>query len=177
MKRTGEEKLSRHLSFLLRHSPEFVDSSGWASISSVMTTLSIKAGAPVSEQEVREIVRQDSKGRYEIHGARIRAVQGHSHSVDLGWEAKEPPALLLHGTVERFVPAILAQGLRPQSRTHVHLSEGLETATQVAARRSGETVLLVIDAESAFASGVEFFQAKNGVWLATAIPPQFISQK
>jgi len=175
MKRSSSETLSRHLAFLLRHSPEFVNAQGWASFNSVLAALSQKAAYSVSAAELKAIVAEDAKGRYEIRGERVRAVQGHSHQVDLGLIPSVPPTILFHGTVQRSVQAIIAQGLRPQSRTHVHLSESLETAEQVATRRAGETTILLVRAAEAAASGTEFYQSTNGVWLASSVPAEFIS--
>jgi putative RNA 2'-phosphotransferase len=80
---------------------------------------------------------------------------------------------LYHGTVARFLDSIFAEGLRPGSRTHVHLSADQETATAVGARR-GRPVVLVVDSAAMSAGGHEFFQAANGVWLTLHVPPAFL---
>lgn len=83
------------------------------------------AGAPVDDREsLEQVVATNDKPRYEFDaaGTRIRAHQGHSVDVDLQLVPQQSPALLFHGTADRFVPAILADGLRPGSRRHVHLS-------------------------------------------------------
>src|SRR3712207_8485406 len=64
------------------------------------------------------------RSAFDTTGRRIRASQGHSRRVDLGYVAQQPPEALFHGTVERFLPAILAEGLRPVRRHAVHRSEG-----------------------------------------------------
>lgn len=69
---------------------------------------------------------------------------------------------------------IFADGLRPGARTHVHLSASTEAAATVGARR-GRPVALVIDTAAMSAGGHEFFQASNGVWLTSHVPPAFIS--
>jgi hypothetical protein len=48
-------------------------------------------------------------------GTRIRASQGHSVTVDLGYGA--PPAELLHGTVDRSLPAILTEACSRDAAT------------------------------------------------------------
>jgi putative RNA 2'-phosphotransferase len=175
MKRTNEESLSRHLSFLLRHSADFVNEAGWAEMGEVVVALTTHSKTEVTEKQVREIVAADAKGRYQIERGQVRAVQGHSHPVDLGLVPAVPPAILYHGTVEKFLWSILAQGLIPKSRTHVHLSESVAIATQVGERR-GEAIILTIDAAKAHAEGTVFYQAANGVWLSSLIRPQYISQ-
>jgi putative RNA 2'-phosphotransferase len=41
---------------------------------------------------------------------------------------REPPVELYHGTAQRNVSTILAEGLRPMKRRHVHLLGDTETA-------------------------------------------------
>ena len=76
-----------------------------------------------------------------MSGELIRANQGHSVEVDLQLEEREPPEMLYHGTVERFLPSILEAGLVRGKRHHVHLSKDVETARKVGARR-GKPVIL-----------------------------------
>ena len=103
-----------------------------------------------------------------------RAAQGHSVDVDLGLEPRQPPPVLHHGTVARFLDSIFTHGLRPGSRTHVHLSASPDAAATVGARR-GRPVVLHIDSAAMSAGGHQFFQATNGVWLTVHVPVAFIS--
>lgn len=105
----------------------------------------------------------------------MRAAHGHSVPVDLGLEPVTPPAVLFHGTVSRFLPGILADGLLPGRRHHVHLSADEPTAAVVGARR-GTPVTLRVDAAGMHRDGHAFFQAANGVWLTAAVPPGWISR-
>jgi len=50
----------------------------------------------------------------------IRANQGHSVDVELGYGAVEPPEILYHGTAERFLGSIKREGLVKGKRHHVH---------------------------------------------------------
>ncbi len=81
--------------------------------------------------------------------------------------------MLYHGTVERFLPSILATGLRAGSRQFVHLSPDVATA-QVVGRRRGAPVVLLVDAAGAHAAGHEFRRASNGVWLTDVVPPAYL---
>jgi putative RNA 2'-phosphotransferase len=131
------------------------------------------SGRQLTRADVERAVAEDAKGRYELAGGRIRAAQGHSIDVDLGLEARRPPRLLYHGTVERNLPSILTTGLRPRSRRDVHLSPDVETARAVG-RRRGEPVVLVVDAGRLHAAGHVFRRASNGVWLTDAVPPAYL---
>ena len=123
------------------------------------------------------IVYESDEQRFELSAdaSRIRARQGHSVSVDLGWPEAEPPEALYHGTVDRFLGAILAEGLKPMSRHHVHLSPDVATAQRVGARR-GRPVILQVAAARLAASGQAFQLTDNGVWLTSHVPPEFLTR-
>lgn len=167
--------ISKTLSYWLRHAPEAadleLDGAGWADTGLVLAAFD-KTGSPTSEAELRALVEQSDKQRFELSddGSRIRARQGHSIKVDAEWEAASPPETLYHGTVERFLAPIFSEGLRPQARHHVHLSPDVETATRVGARR-GKPVVLEVAARAMHAEGAEFFLSSNGVWLVSHVPP------
>jgi putative RNA 2'-phosphotransferase len=87
----------------------------------------------------------------------------------------EPPAQLFHGTAERFLVPIRAEGLKPGRRHHVHLSADEATAVAVG-RRHGHPVVLRVDAAGMRADGHEFYQAENGVWLTAAVPSRYLAE-
>lgn len=91
---------------------------------------------------LEEIVRTDEKQRYSFNFDKtlIRANQGHSIPVDVELEEKVPPEILWHGTGEKYVDSIEAQGLIPKSRLYVHLSKDEITAVKVG-QRHGNPVL------------------------------------
>ena len=87
-------------------------------------------------------------------------------------EEREPPEVLYHGTVERFLPSILDEGLNKGKRHHVHLSKDVETARRVGARR-GQPVILEVDAGRMHRDGHKFFVSANGVWLTESVPASY----
>jgi len=121
------------------------------------------------------VVATNDKRRFSFSddGLRIRANQGHSVEVDLKLQARQPPELLYHGTVARFVESIRGQGLVRGSRLHVHLSPDEETARRVG-RRRGRPVILVVEAGRMHRDGHPFFLSANGVWLTDAVPPEYL---
>lgn len=135
------------------------------------------AGLPSDAETLNQVVAGSDKNRFELSGdrARIRARQGHSVEVDLDWPVASPPKLLFHGTVERFLPAIFVEGLKPMKRHHVHLSPDPRTATAVGARR-GKAVILRIAAAEMAVEGHVFRLSANGVWLTDHVPPRFIGR-
>jgi putative RNA 2'-phosphotransferase len=165
---------SKRLSFVLRHRPDSVgltlDDAGWADVEQLLLALGMTRG------ELDAVVERNDKQRFALDpsGTRIRASQGHSVPVALGYTAEDPPDELFHGTVERFLPAILAAGLRPGNRHAVHLSAGVATARKVGARR-GRPVVLRVDAAGLAAEGAAFTRSANGVWLVAAVPPRHLT--
>lgn len=166
--------LSKTLSYWLRHAPEAagltLDAQGWADVDRLMTALAAQDPA-IDFDRLVTVVELSDKQRFELSAdtARIRARQGHSVAVDLDLPPVAPPAVLYHGTVERFLAAILVEGLTPQARHHVHLSADLETARMVG-RRRGRPVILTIDAAAMAADGAVFHVTANGVWLTDHVP-------
>jgi putative RNA 2'-phosphotransferase len=124
---------------------------------------------------LEEIVATSDKKRFAFDetGTRIRANQGHSVEVELGYAPAEPPALLYHGTATRFVVAIKAEGLKKMARHHVHLSADEATAVSVG-QRHGKPAVLVIDAHAMVREGFAFFVSANRVWLVDNVPARFI---
>ncbi|MBN2497039.1 MAG: RNA 2'-phosphotransferase [Deltaproteobacteria bacterium] len=171
-------RISKYLSFILRHRPDKggieLDAEGWVCIEDVLRALD-RRGFRVDRRALDEVVRTNDKQRFcvDASSSRIRAAQGHSIEVDLRLEPIEPPELLYHGTVDRFLPSIRTQGLLKQKRRHVHLSPDEATASAVGGRR-GRPVVLVIRAAQMHGQGYAFFLSDNGVWLTEHVPPRFI---
>ena len=83
--------------------------------------------------------------------------------------------MLWHGTGERFVSAILREGLKPMGRQYVHLSADPDTAMKVG-RRHGGPALFTVDAARMAGDGLLFYRSENGVWLTDAVPPQYLKR-
>jgi putative RNA 2'-phosphotransferase len=171
--------ISKLLSLGLRHDPAALgielDAAGWTDVAAVLRGLEARS-LRVTEEELEEIVATSDKQRFALSpdGMRIRANQGHSVDVDLGLPRREPPEVLFHGTVARFLELIRRDGLLRRARTHVHLSSDIDTATTVARRRAGATVILRVRARAMHDAGHVFFMSDNGVWLTEKVTPAFI---
>ncbi|WP_299529465.1 RNA 2'-phosphotransferase [uncultured Streptomyces sp.] len=169
-------KVSKYLSTHLRHQPERIgltlDAHGWVAVEELLSAAA-RHGFTVTRDELDHVVAFNDKRRFTIDGDRIRANQGHTVTVDLDLPETEPPAYLYHGTAPHALEAIRAEGLRPMGRHHVHLSPDRETATRVGARR-GRPVVLSVHAGAMFRAGHAFRVSANGVWLADAVPPEYL---
>lgn len=166
------------MSLLLRHKPEagnlMLDRNGWTALDDLVAAC-IAKGRAGAENDVLRVVEENDKRRFELSPDRtsIRAAQGHTVELDLGLEPVEPPRVLFHGTVERYLDPILRDGLRPMKRTHVHLSSDEETARRVGQRR-GDAIILSIAAAALHRAGAEFYRSSNGVWLVDHVPSDYI---
>jgi putative RNA 2'-phosphotransferase len=178
MEEKRKTSTSKFLSLILRHQPEQyglkLEPNGWTQVDDVIKSCSAH-GHPLTLEELREIVDTNEKKRFSFDesGLRIRANQGHSTTVDIEFQIQEPPAILFHGTAERNVAAILAEGLKKMSRHHVHLSADTETARKVGIRYD-KPVIFEIDATAMRNDGHEFRVSENGVWLVESVPPAFL---
>lgn len=171
---------SKFLSLILRHDPGLIglvlDANGWANVDELLSKASAH-GTPVTVDELREIVETNEKRRFDLDvpSNRIRANQGHSVEVDLELAPSEPPACLYHGSTERNRASILTHGLRRGARQHVHLSPDPATARTVGSRH-GPPLVFQISSGDMHRNGYSFFVSKNGVWLTTAVPPEFLRE-
>lgn len=160
-------KVSKKLSYILRHHPEKFgithDIYGYMNTDSVLSALSIE------KNSLDEIVDKDKDGRYEFKDDTIRAVSGHSFTVNLEIE-QNPPKTLFHGTPDRNVDSILEKGLLSQGRNNVHLGKSIAVAKVVANRYSKDITIFEIDTDNASKNGVTFFKGNKKSILATNIP-------
>ncbi|HIK11448.1 MAG TPA: RNA 2'-phosphotransferase [Oscillatoriaceae cyanobacterium M33_DOE_052] len=173
-------KISKYLSYHLRHHPEAIDitlgSGGWVSVTELLSACA-KHGFAIQSWELKEVVAQNDKQRFSFDstGTLIRANQGHSIEVDLQLSPTLPPDILYHGTGHRAVESILTEGLLKMSRHHVHLSADAETARLVG-QRHGRPVVFAVMAGQMHRDGHRFYLSDNGVWLVEMVPPQYLQQ-
>ena len=170
---------SKWLSKHLRHSPEKIgltlEAGGWVRVADLLEAARSNR-ITLSRAQLEEVVAGNDKQRFafDSSGKKIRANQGHSVEVDLQLQPQTPPDVLFHGTATANRESILAEGLHPGRRHHVHLSRDLQTAIAVGARH-GKPLVFRVDALKMNADGFQFFRSDNGVWLTEEVPPQFLS--
>ncbi len=170
----------KFLALVLRHQPQKIgitlDEHGWANVDLLLAGMRRRDPA-FTRDLLEEIVRTDNKQRYSFNEdhTMIRANQGHSVQVDVELEECAPPKVLYHGTVEKFVPSILANGLIPKTRLYVHLSADYETAVSVGSRR-GKPVVFRVDTEAMAQAGIPFWLSSNGVWLTKYVSPAYLTR-
>jgi putative RNA 2'-phosphotransferase len=173
-------RISKFLSYVLRHRPDEIglvlDSAGWVDVDRLLAA-SAAHGTAISRDELDYVVAHNDKQRFAISedGRRIRASQGHSTDVELGYEPRQPPEALYHGTATHHLPGIRERGLVNGKRHHVHLSSDEATARLVG-QRHGRVVVLRVRAGEMARAGFAFYLSANGVWLTDAVPPRYVDE-
>lgn len=165
----------KYLSYLLRHDKQAfddnkIDENGWRDINELCEL-------GFTRNLIELIVSTNSKKRYEFNEdkTKIRARQGHSIPVDVGLKETTPPDYLYHGTASRFIDSIMQEGLKPQTRLYVHLSNDYDTAVKVG-QRHGKPVILKIDTARMANDGIRFYLSNNGVWLTEYVDKKYIER-
>jgi putative RNA 2'-phosphotransferase len=173
-------KISKFLSYVLRHRPDEIgvvlDNAGWVAIDQLLAACAAH-GTAIARAELDFVVAHNDKKRFAISedGQQIRASQGHSTEVELGYEPRQPPEVLYHGTATRHVAGIREQGLVKGKRHHVHLSD-TEATARLVGQRHGHVVVLQVRAGEMARAGFTFYISANGVWLTDAVPYRYIDE-
>ena len=173
-------QISKFLSLVLRHQPQTIgiqlDRNGWANIDELLEKAN-NYGIHVDRETLNHIVETNSKKRFAFNDSldKIRASQGHSIEIELGYTSQKPPELLYHGTGEKSVQSILDTGLQKRKRQHVHLSSDTETAIKVG-QRHGKPFVFKVLAEQMYNDNFQFFLSDNGVWLTDNVPTKYLKQ-
>lgn len=165
--------LSKRLSWLLRHGAGTegltMDEAGWVPVEEVLARLRMRPA------ELDVVVARNNKQRLQRVGDRVRCCQGHStedmpvtqEALEASWARRESAAPVFHGTWSKALPAIAREGLLPQRRTHVHLTDRTDSPV---GKRAQVSFLLEIDTV-----GLPLWVAPNGVVLARRVPAAHIT--
>ncbi len=174
-------KISKLLSLVLRHRPESIkielDENGWTDVSELLEKMN-EHNQPISLDILKLVVETNAKKRFAFNDnySKIRANQGHSVDVELGYTPQSPPEILYHGTGEKSVASIWATGIKKRDRHHVHLSADFETAIKVGQRHGNPFVFEVLAGEMN-KNNFPFYKSDNGVWLTDFVPFEYLRKK
>lgn len=172
-------KLSVFISLILRHKPQTIgielDEFGYAKVDELIKGIN-NSGRKITFDDLKSIVDEDQKGRYSFNEPMtlIRANQGHSINVKVPLRKMTPPPYLYHGTAKKSFNSIMDKGIKKMNRLYVHLSDNVQTATQVG-KRHGEPVILKVSSQKMHEDGHEFYLSENNVWLVDYVPSEYIT--
>ena len=178
MSRDELKKVSKSLSYVLRHRPDTIGielgPNGWIAVDKLLNAFA-RHGKAYTRELIERVVAQSDKQRFEFSedGKQIRARQGHSVEVDLGYTPAVPPEVLYHGTATRNLESIFESGLNKGNRHHVHMSTDKQTMLAVGMRH-GKPALLAIDAKRMHEQRYTFYVTGNNVWLTDHVPAEFL---
>jgi 2'-phosphotransferase len=135
---------------------------------------------------IKEIVRVDAKGRYNLECKEgtwwISANQGHSKSVSDQLDPEkyltpltEALPLVLHGTYSEYMDSIRENGLKAQTRGQIHCAQGMPKTVKSGMRKDCDAVV-EINMEKALKAGYKFYRSRNDVILIDGdLPKEFIT--
>ena len=180
-------RLSKLLSFLLRHDPQSIglhmDREGWVNIDELVKNIKEKwihkdLYTWLTKEHVIAIAYLDPKGRFEVYGNKIRARYGHEKrlNVNIRYEVDLRTKILYHGTIKSNLESIMKYGIRPMKRKYVHLTTDVETACETGRRHGHEPIYLIIDAECLRSLSIKIYIASRTVRLVDIVPPQCIKE-
>lgn len=167
---SNKTKDSHDLSYLLRHDNTCkLETGGWRSVENLVHEQGF------TFEQLCDLVTSDSKGRFEFNDdkTKIRALYGHSVSVNMNYVCCTPPEILYHGTSMTADASIAEIGLKPRARNYVHLTSDHDTALETGARH-GAPVAIHVKALEMFREGYEFYNPIGNIWLVREVPSRFI---
>ena len=180
-------KLSKHIAYLLRHSPEagnlHLDDMGACNIDDLLKATQQAMNFKVTKKNIERLARPPKdptqKQRYIIEGDYIRAGHGHSEGVKVsGYKEITPIDVLYHGTPSYIVDKIVENSLSRMTRDKVHLSHDQDITLEAARRRSRKVTLLRVKVQEAMENGIKFYEAADSrVVLSDDIPPQYLEKQ
>jgi putative RNA 2'-phosphotransferase len=172
-------KISKFLSYILRHHPEkfgiVLDAEGFADLHTILTVINERyQDDEIKQQTIEDLITQSDKRRFEIDKDKIRAFYGHSIDDKINMKEADPlPQKLYHGTNKNAYEIIKKEGLKRKGRQYVHLSDTIKTAYIVGKRRTKEPIILEIDTFLAKKAGIIFYHSGD-MYLADFIPSDCI---
>lgn len=171
------ERLGRFISGALRHFPDdlglAMNQHGWVDVDFLCDAMKVRYRW-ANKEKLFSMIESDEKGRYQVHGKKIRAIYGHSVDIDLDYPDNTLPELY-YGASREEVDILLEKGIKPIKQRYVHLSTSPGKAMQVANIHSDNPVLIAINAEEAQRDGIVMLDATEHIVLSEEIPPEYLS--
>ncbi len=182
--RSGDEdpqasRLSRFLALVLRHRAyQFelpIDDEGFVPLEPLLNLVHERQGLEeVEREDLEKLTETPGRKRFEIRNNRMRATYGHSFHKPIRYEETTPPEALYLAVPRAQKASVRVQGLRPEGRQYIHLSENREEALEVGQRHSADPAVIEVRARDASEHGIPFYRPADGLYLAVQIPAKFL---
>lgn len=195
MSKNNEVKLSKMLSWLLRHGAVTegltFDSGGFMNVEEI---LKLKQFKNYNLSDIQRVVESNDKKRFTMRCKasdnniwQIRANQGHSIEIDENelltlLTADQVPVCIYHGTYLCNLKSIKSEGLNRIRRNHIHFTPKLPGESGlISGMRNNCEIFIVVDARKAIEDGYKFYESDNGVILcpgneAGSLPASYIKE-
>lgn len=173
---------SKVLSYHLRHNSKLNHTKlGWVTINELQKEIQKENNFLLTIEELKQVIRQDLKTRYELDlkENKIRALYGHSIDNVSIYKNKctksTIPEKLYHGTSFENRKKIQHEGIQPQSRNMVHLTSDLEIAKQTAKRHTTTDDILIYEINSvSLIKQSEIFNPSKDTYIISEVPPDYL---
>lgn len=171
---TDLTRISKTISYILRHSNIETDENGYIDINILLNHQDLKK-YNITFEIIKYIVDNDNKSRYKLSPDNkfIRANQGHSNykTVKIGEDIKSNILFAYHGTSKKNSELIMnGIGLSRMNRQHIHMVENKENVLYYS------EIIIKIDIQKAKSLGITFIKSDNNYILSPdIIPPQCLS--
>ena len=151
-----------------------LDKHGWAVVDELL--VGINRTYSLAKTELIDVVESDESQRFSLNADQtlIRANQWHSVPVDTELNACVPPEYLYYEAGQIDSDHILAQGISPCGCWYVSLNEKDDSLGKES-EGNNQAQMIVIRSGQLWRNGQEFFLMDNGVWLTSAIPPEYLA--
>ena len=161
-------RISKAMSYHLRHDRNAqVGPGGWMFVENLADLLIQNGHRGVSAEQLLAVAGALGETRFQLDGHKIRAAYGFSLPRRTDFEQTATPKWLYHATATRSLSFIFEAeaGLKPMSRTMVHLTTKPIRALSTARRHSSQVVLLRVACE-----GLDgLVKAADDTWLVPAV--------
>ncbi|MHC4780459.1 MAG: RNA 2'-phosphotransferase [Planctomycetota bacterium] len=171
-------RLSKFLALVLRHrASQFglrIDEEGFVGVDDLLAVVVEQGMDWVDREGLEAVCGTHIRKRFEIKGERIRATYGHSFQTPIRYEVVDPPDQLFAGMPKVKTVAVRENGLEPDGRQYVHLTDDRDEAMEVGKRQGDDPDVVVVRAREAAAGGIAFHKPTDGLYLSGSIPPEYL---
>lgn len=172
-------RLSKFLALVLRHRAfQFgldPDDEGFVPFEDLLRVIREESRLTWAERaDVEAIAAANGRKRFEIRGDSIRATYGHSFARAILYPKADPPDELYAGLTRGQVEVARLQGLKPEGRQYLHLTEERQEAEDLAKRKDPEAVVVTVRAREAAEAGIPFHRPTDGIYLSGPIGADFL---
>lgn len=167
------KRLSKFMGYVLGRRPDefglILDAEGFIKVKTLLQAMHEESGwRHLRMAHLNELIMVSQPAPIEIQGQLVRACD-RSH-LPQPEQPKQMPKLLYSSIRQRAYPVVHNKGLRPGGLPFVSLSSQKEMALRIGRRQDNSPVILEIQVEASMASGVNYQQYGNLLYLADFIP-------